>query len=127
MSDVPIRLQPGEEIVLDLMLSPWWGFARYVFTLGLWAIWRPRHRIVVTDQRLVIVKGIINKSERSVPLARIQDVQLQTSAFSGGAVQLSTAGGSLGVDAVRQLTRADATALADALSSRIGAASASPT
>lgn len=120
----PIRLLDDEEIVLDLMLSAWWTSGMYVLTLGLWAIWRPRHRIVLTNQRLVVTRGIVSKSERSVPLARIQDVQLRTSPLSGGEVRLSTAGGSLGVDTIRMLTRADATALADALGARIGVGTA---
>lgn len=116
----PIRLLPDEDIVLDLMLSAWWTWPRYVITLGLWAIWRPRHRIVLTNQRLVVAKGRINKSEAAVPVARIQDVHLKTSPLTGGDVSLSTAGGSLGIDTITQLTRADATALADGISARIG-------
>ncbi len=120
----PIRLMPDEAIVLDLMLSAWWTLGRYIFTLGLWAIWRERHRIVVTNQRLVVRKGIISKSEVGIPLGRIQDVHCKTSPLTGGEVKLSTAGGSLGIDSITMLTQADAAALAHALSARIGSAAA---
>jgi membrane protein YdbS with pleckstrin-like domain len=123
-SDAPIRLLPDEEIVPDLMLSAWWTLGLYVFTLGLWAIWRPRHRIVLTNQRLVVRKGIVNKSEVGIPLARVQDVHLKTSPLNGGVVTLSTAGGSLGIGSIAMLTRADATALADSLSARTGSGGA---
>jgi hypothetical protein len=54
----------------------------------------------------------------------VQDVQLKRSPLSGGEVTLSTAGGSLGIESIKLLTRDDALALADALVPRIGVAPA---
>lgn len=116
----PIRLLSGEEIVLDLKLSAWWTLGLYIVTLGLWTFWRKRHRILVTTQRLIVIKGIINKSEAVIPLERIQDVRLKTSPFFGGQVVLSSAGGGLlGVQRISQLTRADARELAHELNARV--------
>lgn len=120
-SALPIRMLPDEEVVLTLRLSPWWTLVMYVLTLGLWEFWRRRHRIVVTNRRLVIAAGVVSKQESALPLGRIQDVHLTASPLTGGAVALSTAGGGLGVGGVSRLTRADATALADALNARIEA------
>lgn len=118
-SDARVRLLPDEEIVLDLRKSAWWTLGYYITTLGLWAIWRKRHRFIVTNQRLIVVKGLINKSEGAIPLTRIQDVHLKTSPFFGGQVDLSSAGGGgLGIERIQQLTRADATTLADELNAR---------
>lgn len=116
----PIRLHPNERVLIDILPSKWWTLGRYVFTLGLWTIWRKRHHYILTNQRIVLTKGIINKTERSAPLSRIQDAQLHRSPLTGGRVALSTAGGALGVEGIAYLTRADALALADALTPLLG-------
>ena len=87
----PIRLHENEQIVVEVLISKWWGLARYVFTLGLWAFWRPYHRFILTNQRVIITAGRISKTERSAPLSRIQDAQLDRSPLNGGWVRLSTA------------------------------------
>ncbi len=60
------------------------------------------------------------KTERSAPLVRIQDAQLHRSPLTGGRVVLSTAGGSLGIENIAYLRRADALAFADALTPLLG-------
>lgn len=122
----PIRLHDDEEIIKVVKLSSWWTSPRYVITLGFWEIWRRRHRFVLTNQRVVLTKGVINKTERSAPLGRIQDAQLHRSPFTGGRVILTTAGGSLGIESIRPLTRADAVALTDALTPVLGHPIAQP-
>lgn len=68
-SKIAVRLNPGEEILRDELQSPFWTLGRYIVTLGLWAIWRSRHHFLLTNQRVLIVKGIVSKSEQGVPLA----------------------------------------------------------
>jgi hypothetical protein len=119
MAAPTIRLNPGEQILRDELPSALWTMGFYVLTLGLWAVWRRRHRFVLTNQRVMVLKGIVNKSERSVPLARIQDVNLRTSIATGGFVALSSAGGPLGIQGFGPFTRAGAVAFADALSQAI--------
>lgn len=111
-----IRLQPGERILMEMLPSKWWTWAFYVCSVGLWGIWRKRHRYILTNQRIVLTKGLISKSVRALPLDRIQDANLHTSPFSGGRVKLSTAGGILGTESIKQLTRRDAKAFIDLLS-----------
>lgn len=118
--DNRLRLHQGEHVVLEVLPSKWWTLNRYIVTLGLWGVWRKRHRFVLTNQRVVLLKGIVSKSERSAPLSRIQDAHLRRSPLAGGAVALSTAGGPLGVDLIGPLTQADALRFADALTPLLG-------
>jgi membrane protein YdbS with pleckstrin-like domain len=114
-NNLGLRLHEGERIVADVQPSKWWTLGRYIITLGLWAIWRGRNHYVLTNERIIHIKGIISKTERSAPLSRIQDAELNRSPLTGGKVVLSTAGGSLGFNTIAPLTRADALALHDAL------------
>lgn len=115
MAQEALRLQEGEEVVTDVLPSKWWTLSRYICTLGLWAIWRTRHRWVLTNHRLLALRGVIGKHEQALPLERIQDVSTQASPFSGGSIRLSTAGGQLGFTSIGPLTRADAYRFADAI------------
>ena len=110
-----LRLQDDEHVILDVIPSAFWTLGRYVFTLGLWTFWRKRHRWVLTDHRIIALKGIISRHEQAVPLERIQDVVTATSPFSGGKVKLSTAGGQLGIASIGPLTRQTAYDVADAI------------
>lgn len=114
-----VRLNAGEHILRDQLLSPFWTLGAHIFTLGLWEIWRRRHGAVITNQRAMIVKGIIFKSEKSVNLARIQDVNLSRSIFTGGSVKISSAGGPLGVEQFGPFTQAQAQDFADTLSEAV--------
>src|SRR3979411_3108457 len=69
-------LGPGDEVVLfwavpAAMPSVW---LRWLVTLGLYEIWRRRTKFIVTNRRVVWRQGLINRSERSAPLRRLQDV-----------------------------------------------------
>lgn len=114
-----IRLNTGEHILRDDLLSPFWTWGLYCVTLGLWEVWRRYHRMVLTNQRLMIVKGIVFKSERSVNLGRIQDVNLERSFLTGGYVTVSSAGGPLGIERFGPFTQAKARDFADAISEAI--------
>lgn len=114
-----LRLQPGEQVVLDMLPSAFWTMARYIFTLGLWAIWRSRHHFVLTNQRVLMFQGILTKGERSVPLTRLQDVTLVRSVLVGGFVRMSSAGGTISIQRIGPLTREDARVFADAIGERI--------
>ena len=110
-----LRLQPGEEIVYDCLPSALWTWSSYLLTFGLWAIWRRADRFVVTTHRVVVIRGIVSRYERAVPLTHIQDVTLRTPALHPSSVRLSTAGGTLGVQGMGPLSRAKARELADAI------------
>lgn len=86
------RLQPGEVVVLAMRPSKTVTCGLYVITIGLWEIWRRRHQYIVTDQHAILVKGIVSRSERSLPLDRVQDATTSRQLWVG-AVVVSTAGG----------------------------------
>jgi hypothetical protein len=46
---------------------------RYLATLGLYGIWRKRDTSVLTQRRLLLGRGVINRRERCVPLRRMKD------------------------------------------------------
>ena len=71
MRAAAVRLHPDEAIVVDMVPSAFWTMLLYLFTLGLWAIWRSRHHFVVTNQRVMILTGIVTKHEMAVPISRI--------------------------------------------------------
>lgn len=103
-----VTLHDGETIVSDMLLSKWWTLSRYIVTFGFWGMWRKRHRFILTNQRLILTKGIVKRSEEVVPLSRIQDATLSRSPFSGGLIKLSSAGGALGFEKIGPLTQGDA-------------------
>jgi len=87
--------QPGEYLVAAIhpWLLVWWP---YYLAFGLGAIWRRRHYLALTNQRLVYAKGVVlNKVSRSVPLSRVQDATYARRGWAGG-VAISSAGGSFG-------------------------------
>jgi hypothetical protein len=91
-----VELHPDERVVE--IMYPWWAatILAYLLTLGLWEIWRRRHYVAMTNQRLLHGRGIVMwKSQRSVPLVRVQDATYDRRAWAGG-VQVSSAGGSFG-------------------------------
>lgn len=47
---------------------------KYLGTLGLYGIWRKRHTYVVTNQRLLIGRGVVNRREWTIPIRRIEGV-----------------------------------------------------
>jgi hypothetical protein len=91
-----IFLQPGEQ-VLAVMYRWWLAVAPfYFFTLGLYEIWRRRRFIALTTERLLYCKGIlVFKTQRSIPVDRVQDATY-TRFLWMGLVDISSAGGSFG-------------------------------
>ena len=118
MASVPatLKLNQGESVILDETPSAFWTWPLYVFTLGLWSIWRSRHRFILTSQRVIVRKGIISKSEQTVQLARIQDVNVVRSLIAGGSIAISSAGGALSIRKIGPLTRAKAAEFAEKMS-----------
>jgi membrane protein YdbS with pleckstrin-like domain len=84
-------LAPGESVLLST--RPRKVLWRYAATFGLWEGVRRTTRFTLTDRRLIIQEGVFNRGSRSVPLGRIQDVQLSTGPWQG-AVEIAAAGGS---------------------------------
>jgi membrane protein YdbS with pleckstrin-like domain len=69
-----VTLRPGESIVMVVRPSRMLSIPKYIYTLGLYGIWRKRHVYVLTDQRLLVGKGVVSRTEDSIPTRRIEDV-----------------------------------------------------
>ncbi len=114
-----MNLGPGESIVISATPAATFGvWARWVFTCGLYEIWRRQHRFTVTNQRVVVTKGILNRTERVVPLSKVQDVTVRTGLFTGYVV-LSSAGGGLGIEQLGPVWRRQAGAIGDAITRQL--------
>jgi hypothetical protein len=66
-----LALRDDESVRVVVRPSRRARFARYLFTLGLYGLWRKRDTAVVTNRRILLGRGIVNREERSVPLARV--------------------------------------------------------
>ena|SRR5436190_14097928 len=75
------RLFDGEEVVLVVRPSRVARIPLYIVTLGLYTFWRRRDESVLTDQRILLGKGIIRRDERSIGLHRVQDVSVAHRGF----------------------------------------------
>jgi Bacterial PH domain len=67
------ELRPGETFLLvghPAIVRVW---PKYLLTVGLYGFWRSRDTTVLTDQRVIMGKGIVSRSERAIPMRRIQD------------------------------------------------------
>jgi Bacterial PH domain len=72
--DLPrLALRPGESVVLVLRPSRSLSLPKYLYTLGLYGLWRKRHTYVLTDHRMLMGKGLFVRTERSVPISQIED------------------------------------------------------
>ncbi len=67
-------LFPGESVVMTVRPARGAMLFKYLVTLGLYGMWRKRDTTTVTDQRLLFGRGVFFRTERSVPLAHVEDV-----------------------------------------------------
>jgi hypothetical protein len=114
-----LSFQPGEVVVRELRPSPLATIQLYVVTLGLWEIWRRRTRFVLTNQRVIISRGVLNRAVRFVPLDRVQDATLRNQLWVAS-IHLSSAGGPGGVEQLRLMRTRDARIFLEDLTPRIG-------
>ncbi len=107
--------QVGEETVYRTIRSatPSTWFL-WLFTLGLWEIWRRQQQYVVTTRRVIVRRGLVYRRERIVPIDRLQDVTTRTGIMAGYVV-LSSAGGSLGVERMGPVWNGTVRAIAAAI------------
>jgi membrane protein YdbS with pleckstrin-like domain len=115
-------LGQGEEVLANEHPNPLGSLAAYLFTVGLYEIWRRHRFFIITNRRVAVANGVVIKNLKAIPIDRVQDVALHTRVLTGG-VSLSSAGGFLGVEAMGPLRRGKARALANAIQ---GAQSSSP-
>jgi hypothetical protein len=68
-----VDVQRGEEVLLVARPAIAAVWPKYLFTLGLYGLWRRQNVTVVTDRRVVVGRGIISRKEQTLPLSRIND------------------------------------------------------
>ena len=49
---------------------------KVILTLGVYILWWAAKQLVVTNRRVIWRAGVFGKSERSIPLSRVQDVSV---------------------------------------------------
>lgn len=69
-----IVLFPDEDVVMSATPGRLTTIPKYIFTLGLYEIWRRRNVAVVTNQRILFGSGVVQRTEKSIPLKRVMDV-----------------------------------------------------
>ncbi len=117
-----LTFQPGEEVVRELRPSPLRGVPfLYLFTLGLYEVWRRRARYILTNQRVIVSKGVVNRTMRFLPLDRVQDATIKNQLWLAS-VHLSSAGGVKGVEQLYGLRTRAAREFVQDLTPRIGSA-----
>jgi hypothetical protein len=70
-----LPLQDGEEVVLTASPSRAANFPKYLYTLGLYGIWRKRDTCVVTTRRLLISRGVFRREEHSIAISDIDSAR----------------------------------------------------
>jgi PH (Pleckstrin Homology) domain-containing protein len=78
-----LPLGPGESVVLVARPSLFVTWPKYVLTLGLYGVWRKRETAVVTNRRILISRGVLSRSERSIPFDHIDDAMFVRRGFAG--------------------------------------------
>ncbi|MGA9077464.1 MAG: PH domain-containing protein [Acidimicrobiales bacterium] len=116
-----LTFQPGEVVVRQLRPTPLGLLPAYILTLGLFEISRRRWRFLLTNQRVVISKGVLSRAVRSVPLDRVQDATLKNQLWIAS-IHLTSAGGASSIEAMGPLRTRDARAFLHDLTGRIGPA-----
>jgi hypothetical protein len=107
-----LRLEDSEKVIAQAHPSGPVVWIAYVLSLGLYAYWRAAEQLTITDRRVVYQKGLVTKTERSLPLHFVQDATVRTVVWSSH-VTLSTAGGAEGVGSFGPCWLGDARALKD--------------
>jgi hypothetical protein len=88
-----IDTERGETVLLVARPSIAAVWYRYVITLGFYGFWRRQDLSVLTDRRVLVGKGIVRRTERSIPLHDINDAVYQRKLFFAYAEISSTVRG----------------------------------
>jgi hypothetical protein len=70
-----LPLRDGEEVILTASPSRAANFYKYIYTLGLYGIWRKRDTATITTRRLLISRGVFRRDEHSILLADIDSAR----------------------------------------------------
>jgi PH (Pleckstrin Homology) domain-containing protein len=78
-----LPLQPRESVILVARPPIIVSWPKYLFTLGLYGIWRKRQTTVLTDRRILLNRGLVSRSERSIPFDRVSDARFFRRGYVG--------------------------------------------
>lgn len=71
-------------------------WVKLLFTLGLYIFWWSAKKLIIDSRRVTYSSGVLSKSERSIPIDRVQDVAVNRSLFGRmlgyGTVRIESAG-----------------------------------
>jgi len=70
---LPLQLGESVSLVTRPSLASTWP--RYLITLGLYSIWRRRQTTILTNRRVLVNRGLVSRTERSIPFQRIHDAR----------------------------------------------------
>jgi hypothetical protein len=113
-----MQLQNGEAIIMVGRPSLFSVWPKYVFTLGLYQLWRKRNVLVLTDRRVVTGKGIFSRTERSTAMNRIQNATYVRNGLSAYCMLDSTSHGRPEVQRLGPLSARKARRFTDEIVSR---------
>lgn len=113
-----MQLQNGESIIVVGRPSLYSVWPKYLFTLGLYQLWRKRNVLVLTDRRVVAGKGIFSRTERSTAMNRIQNATYVRNGLSAYCMLDSTSRGRPEVQRLGPLTARKARRFTDEIVSR---------
>ena len=114
-----LSLRGEESVVLIVRPSRALSLGKYLYTLGLYGIWRKRHVYVLTDKRLMIGRGVVNRTETSLPMNRVDDVAFVRRGLGAYCQIVFMARGRRRTELVGPLLSKDARRLAGEIQARI--------
>jgi hypothetical protein len=98
-----VNRKRGESVVAVVRPARGVQWPKYLYTLGLYGIWRKRHMFVLTDRRVIIGRGVFVRTERSIPLDRVEDAVYRRRGLAAYCDLLCTNGGGRPVEHVGPL------------------------
>jgi hypothetical protein len=103
-----LSLQKDESVLMVARPARRSTLQRYLYTGGLYGLWRKRNTSVVTSRRVLMGKGIFNRTERSVPLDHVEDVVFVRRGISSYADMIISAGERSRVERIGPLSAREA-------------------
>ena len=113
-----VAVQQGESILMIGRPSIAVVWPKYLLTLGLYSMWRKRNVSVLTDRRVLVGKGILSRSEHSIPIREINDVTYVRKGLSAYCEVASMFRGRDRVERLGPLSSRQARRMADELRAR---------
>ena len=114
-----LTLRGGESVVMIVRPSRALSLGKYIYTLGLYGIWRKRHVYVLTDTRLMIGKGVVSRTETSIPMNRVEEASFVRRGLGSYCQIVLMAHGRRRTELVGPLLAKDARRLAGEIQARI--------